>query len=244
MRHPITLSAVASALLLLACSIANKPAPPVGADCPAATNGCGAGLCRNRSCQLVSLEVNTPSMVQPGSCRYAICDGNGNAVVEHFEQGTSCDYDGGQVCDGKGSCVACVVEQDCAAGQSCRDSYCVTQTCSDALLNGDETDVDCGGACAPCGPGKLCVDASDCLSEVCSKLEGERLCDLPRCNDGVQNASESDIDCGGGEHPFTDEVCTRCQQDQHCQDSNDCEEGLECDEQRCVLNPLKDNPQR
>lgn len=32
---------------------------------------------------------------------------------------------------------------------TCED--CTNSTCSDELLNGNETDVDCGGSCAPCG---------------------------------------------------------------------------------------------
>ena len=40
-------------------------------------------------------------------------------------------------------------------------------TCSDSLLNGDETDTDCGGSCSPCGGGKKCASGSDCASTIC-----------------------------------------------------------------------------
>src|SRR3984893_16662982 len=35
-------------------------------------------------------------------------------------------------------------------------------TCSDGIKNGDETDVDCGGARPPRADGKLCTIDSDC----------------------------------------------------------------------------------
>ena len=39
--------------------------------------------------------------------------------------------------------------------------------CDDAQQNGDETDVDCGGACAPCGAGLGCADDDDCETMAC-----------------------------------------------------------------------------
>jgi len=35
-------------------------------------------------------------------------------------------------------------------------------TCTDGLLDGNETDLDCGGDCAGCGIGKICEEAADC----------------------------------------------------------------------------------
>jgi alpha-tubulin suppressor-like RCC1 family protein len=40
--------------------------------------------------------------------------------------------------------------------------------CSDGLKNGAETDIDCGGSCAPCADGKSCGAAPDCASHVCT----------------------------------------------------------------------------
>ena len=50
--------------------------------------------------------------------------------------------------------------------------------CDDAQQNGDETDVDCGGACAPCGAGLGCADDHDCEAMAC--LDGQCLAD-PAC---------------------------------------------------------------
>jgi hypothetical protein len=39
--------------------------------------------------------------------------------------------------------------------------------CPDGLENGDESDVDCGGSCQPCDPGKGCKTGADCASQSC-----------------------------------------------------------------------------
>lgn len=40
--------------------------------------------------------------------------------------------------------------------------------CSDCVLNGEETDVDCGGTvCRPCRPGATCLLAEDCDNGAC-----------------------------------------------------------------------------
>jgi hypothetical protein len=39
--------------------------------------------------------------------------------------------------------------------------------CEDGAVNGNETDVDCGGGtCPPCGGGKKCMSSTDCAVEV------------------------------------------------------------------------------
>ncbi len=40
-------------------------------------------------------------------------------------------------------------------------------TCGDGGLSGDETDVDCGGSCPPCGPGRMCGGPDDCAGVPC-----------------------------------------------------------------------------
>jgi hypothetical protein len=45
---------------------------------------------------------------------------------------------------------------------------CDAATCVDAIINQDESDVNCGGThCAPCGIDKKCRAAADCASGVC-----------------------------------------------------------------------------
>ncbi len=49
-------------------------------------------------------------------------------------------------------------------------------------------------------------------------LSGTRL-DIPTCSDSVKNATESDVDCGGG-------ACQKCQDTKGCVASSDCVSGL------------------
>ncbi|MGZ3456797.1 MAG: hypothetical protein ACXVEF_44740, partial [Polyangiales bacterium] len=73
-------------------------------------------------------------------------------------------------------------------------------SCTNGLIDGDETDVDCGGSCGKCDPGRGCASASDCAGGVCSK----GLCAAPSCTDGAKNGDETDIDCGGSCGPCAD----------------------------------------
>ena len=66
-------------------------------------------------------------------------------------------------------------------------------SCDNDVEDGDETDVDCGGSCGPCGPGGSCLFPSDCTSMVCDT----NICTEPACDDDVLNGDELEIDCGG-----------------------------------------------
>jgi uncharacterized membrane protein len=69
-------------------------------------------------------------------------------------------------------------------------------SCNDGVRNGDEEDVDCGGASCPACPGESpCTNGPlECDSYIC--LDG--VCQPPTCADGVRNGDEEDVDCGGG----------------------------------------------
>ncbi|MFW6067455.1 MAG: hypothetical protein ACOC97_03895 [Myxococcota bacterium] len=82
--------------------------------------------------------------------------------------------------------------------------------CDDGIHNGDETDVDCGGDCAPCEDGSGCAAADDCDSGVCAM----DICQAPACDDGVLNGSEADVDCGGD--------CAPCDDGSACTGGSDC----------------------
>ena len=86
--------------------------------------------------------------------------------------------------------------------------------CTDGAQDGDETGVDCGGpTCgAPCGLGQGCLSGSDCLSAVCNSVTG--LCVATTCQDGIVDAGESDVDCGG--------PCTACGAGGLCTGPMDC----------------------
>ncbi len=98
-----------------------------------------------------------------------------------------------------GDCPACLNEQscstdiDCASGK-CVNNVCVAATCTDNILNQDESDIDCGGSsCSECTLGKQCNMHADCTSNYC-KLG---ICTEATCADGVYNGNEEGKDCGG-----------------------------------------------
>src|SRR5438132_159576 len=80
----------------------------------------------------------------------------------------------------------------------------MAMTCSDGVRDGDESDVDCGGGCVPCGAGRTCNGGGDCASGFCTNT----VCDAASCSDGTKNGGESDVDCGGG--------CMGCAQGKAC----------------------------
>jgi hypothetical protein len=80
----------------------------------------------------------------------------------------------------------------------------VDPSCEDGLLNGEESDVDCGGtSCAPCADGEGCGEASDCISSVCS----DGTCQAPVCGDGAVNEDGEQCD-DAGDSEECDADCT------------------------------------
>lgn len=93
----------------------------------------------------------------------------------------------------------------------------VANSCADGALDGNETDLDCGGSCQACGVGRHCIGVSDCASGAC--VIG--VCAAPstnRCADGVRDGDESDVDCGGS--------CVPCSGGRRCQTYFDCASGM------------------
>jgi len=89
----------------------------------------------------------------------------GVCVVFFSEAGQLCGFWG--VCDGEGSCVECVVADDCIEG-SCVDHACAS--CTNQIEDGAETDIDCGGPdCPGCQKHESCLVDDDCKSGVCTE---------------------------------------------------------------------------
>lgn len=98
-----------------------------------------------------------------------------------------------------------------------RCSTAVPETpCRDRIVDGDETDIDCGGSCQKCWDAKACSAPTDCFSNAC--VAGK--CAVSTCTDGVRDAYESDIDCGS--------TCTPCVAGKVCAANRDCASG-NCD---------------
>jgi formylglycine-generating enzyme required for sulfatase activity len=117
--------------------------------------------------------------------------------------------------DGKPPGEGCAANDDCRTGV-CAQTACQASSNTDAVKNGDETDVDCGGAAGPgCANGKACASAASCASGNCAgyrcsadgangntaaQTKAGALPDLgqiPTFTDGIKNGTETDVDCGG-----------------------------------------------
>ena len=73
----------------------------------------------------------------------------------------------------------CRVADDCVS-RACLASRCAAPGANDGVMNGDESDVDCGGSRAPgCGEGGRCTVGADCRSLVCG--EGGACSRAPSC---------------------------------------------------------------
>ena len=94
-----------------------------------------------------------------------------------------------------------------------------TPSCVDKKKNGLESDVDCGGSgCPKCADGKACNVGNDCASAMCNN----KVCQpvgMATCFDSVQNAQETDVDCGGPD-------CPGCADGMSCQMGSDCANGV------------------
>lgn len=102
---------------------------------------------------------------------------------------------------------------------TCNLHECDASSCSDGLLNGAESDVDCGGRhCGPCLTGQSCTSGADCVSGHCNDSQ----CTDATCSDGVQNGGETGVDCG-------DFACsTACADGVRCVGTEDCSATSSC----------------
>jgi hypothetical protein len=106
----------------------------------------------------------------------------------------------------------------------CETGSCVEppdDLCFDRILDGDETDLDCGGSCLTCAGGAACSAGEDCQSGACDAGR----CAAPSCSDGRLDGFESDIDCSGG--------CARCAAGKSCESNDDCASDT-CEEGVCL----------
>ncbi len=191
-------------------------------DCGGSCDGCAAGnQCDdNLDCDSGVCNINT-----------LICavDSCGSGLID----GTETDVDCGGSCARKcGFADSCRVGGDCASGECLPGNTCSQDPCSDGAQNGDETGVDCGGSCQDgCAAGNACVVSDDCLSGFCQV--GTNICVDDHCVDGVKDANESGLDCGGP-------ACGACGVGQQCLGNSDCGTGLCSRSGFCVADRCQD----
>jgi hypothetical protein len=165
-----------------------------------------------------------------GVCITSFCDsGTKNGNESDVDCGGACDpCSGGAMCDHNDyNCVSgqCLGDMDGPGGGDV-DPVCAPDTCGNAELDGDETDLDCGGSCRGCDINGGCIEDSDCESLWCNN----DVCKTPSCIDGIQNGRETDLDCGGN--------CDGCVPGQACIEDWDCDsmdhQGARCVDDTCV----------
>ncbi len=184
---------------------------PCGATCEPNRACADAGDCTSGVC---------PDEGDPGEgvCQTPSCD---DGTTNGDETASDC---GGPTCDPCADGAACAGEDsNCESGVCAGNNLCQGPGCGDGVRNGNETDVDCGGAnCgATCVPNRACLVNDDCTSGVCPAEgeDGEFVCQAPDCNDGTMNGSESATDCGG--------QCGPCGDGDACaNDGDNCASGV------------------
>ena len=178
-----------------------------GLGCALPTD-CGSGIC------------------DAGLCTTATCD---DGVANQAESDVDC---GGPNCDPCGAGGSCEMPDDCVSVVCDPVALeCEEASCEDEILNGDETDTDCGGPdCEGCDDGDDCVFSADCMSMVCLM----ETCQPSACDDEVQNGDETDVDCGGS--------CQPCDDGQGCGVSGDCDSGV-CEADACAEATCDDSVQ-
>lgn len=155
------------------------------------------------------------------------------------------DVDCGGPCPACESHKLCNIDLDCES-KKCEEvesengcenecpivKRCAPPTCNDEILNGFETDVDCGGPdCSEkCEPSEGCFEDSDCKSKICDE---NKKCTTPSCDDGVQNGLETHPDCNDGN------ICTvdSCSNETGCSFSPlNCDDENGCTDDSCDPN--------
>jgi hypothetical protein len=123
------------------------------------------------------------------TCNAGVC-GTANVAAD-----TACTSSSGKFCDGNGNCVACNAPAQCPAPTTaCRTAA----TCTGHV---------CGFTNA--AKGTACTDGG---GVVC---DGNGTCVAAHCTDGVKDADETDLDCGGA-------TCGKCAIDKGCNSATDC----------------------
>ena len=159
------------------------------ADCslPASMAPCNAARCVQGECRVIDDDDGLPED-DGNACTEELCNA-GAARHEPAPLGTSCNQDGGAVCDGDGACVECVHDSDCP-GMDCTLGSCVPN-CHDGIQNGTETHVDCGGTtsnmiCPACPA--ACTDNWEC-DGVSAGGAGAGICYDGACVDDVHGCT-------------------------------------------------------
>ncbi len=167
---------------------------------------CGGGSC---SACGPNLACAVNSDCAGNDCSGSVCVPNcTDGVTTGMETDVDC---GGPVCNGCATGETCAVGSDCTTGVCDATTFvCVGTSCGDAVQNGDETGVDCGGSCPMCADGLGCAVAGDCQSGVCTGM----VCQASVCGDNMVVGTEV---CDDGNTSSGDCCSAACDAVQACE---------------------------
>lgn len=154
------------------------------------------------------------------TCLTWSCD-EGSCTVTNTDAPTPCGDGAEGVCDEEANECLCDGE-----------GACVPPSCTDEVKNATETDVDCGGDCAPCDNDDDCLEAADCASGYCD-------------DEGVCSPCGNDDNCVGLPHQSycADDVCVPTKTDgEDCDGANECQGGYCTDDECCTTGCVCDVP--
>ncbi len=140
-------------------------------------------------------------------------------AADGIKNGGETDVDCGGPATGA---VRCTEGKTCREGADCEslscDGTCKPPTNVDGLENGSETDIDCGGG-APTNAPRCAVGASCSVDADCDRMKCTgNVCQSPTNDDGIQNGTETGVDCGGG----APTNARRCEPGEACIENGDC----------------------
>jgi hypothetical protein len=222
-----------------------------GLVCAPATSRCAVATCIDGLHNGAEVLADCGGGVCPGcpdgtacsaasDCQSGVCGANGRCAAPSCTDGVKNGTEGDTDCGG--NCANCATGRGCAGADDCQSAVCAATgcgpglasccqaaTCTDGVRNTNESDVDCGGRCPDCIPGRACVAAADCQSGVCAVggcgPGALRCCQAPSCDDGVVNGGEIDVDCGA--------ACGLCPLTAQCTEDAQCQSGF-CPAGSCV----------
>ena len=212
--------------------VCEKPECEADTDCPkespCASPRCESGVCFNDG-KDGDCDPGLVCDVESGVCidEPTPCDAQTDCAMPATCQTVRCSLD------------LCIFEPaangTACTGGSCQAGICAPppDTCTNALQDNDESDIDCGGVmCSPCAIGKKCVVPNDCV--VGASCQSGICATIPICENAAHDGDETDVDCGGT-------VCAPCDPGKMCAIDRDCTMGNTCQGGVCATTPICEN---
>lgn len=175
-----------------------------------ASSACMSAACADHEC--IVTDMVTPPDTQHGDCLRPSCDANG-ALVDAPDPSDVPDDDGDpctdEVCGDTGPAhVLSASGKSCGPGDAHCDDTGSCVSCADGVQDGDEEDVDCGGACplrcggADCEDGSVCQSGGcrfgQCLSAIGGACTDNAACVTSLCSAYKCAPCSTELPCPGG----------------------------------------------